>query len=553
MSETTNLSLPLLAAGQAQKHVTVNEALARIDASVHLGVLDRDRTAPPSEPEEGDRHIVAADATGTWSGWDGAVAAFQSGGWLRLAPRAGWCAYVTGDSAVLFHDGADWQPLGNFIGGIGELPSLGVGTAADETNTFAAKLNTALWTARIAAEGGTGDLRYVMNKEGAAGVLSLLFQSGYEGRAEVGLVGDDDLVVKVSGDGESWHEAIRIDRTSGAVDFPSGATGAGGGEGGGSVPPDLDLTLALIALETADLSGRALFLGASGNRVADSFDTLTYVDVAGATNLDSGTVGLLKPIFGSEALIPTDIGSVIGDVDSGSANAFDGSSSAPSALKTASATSAYIGKNYTAAPRKISKGTVHPSATSGFAGSSIANLTINLRGKNGSAPSSAGDGTQLGTTGSFADGASPKTITSSDTATAWDYVWFQFVSGGGSDSFILNEAQFYQPGTIQNLTVCSTAFTAATAPTTARIVARINALGTVVPGVNLMFDVSRDNGVTWTAADMSTRFSQSSNVTVLESDDTSLSSQPSGTLMRWRVRTASSLAVELLDVHLAWS
>jgi hypothetical protein len=46
MSSTTNLSLPYLASGQAQKHVTVNESLQRLDALVQLAVAS-DRTAQP--------------------------------------------------------------------------------------------------------------------------------------------------------------------------------------------------------------------------------------------------------------------------------------------------------------------------------------------------------------------------------------------------------------------------------------------------------------------------------------------------------------------------
>ena len=38
MSETVNLELPLIAAAQAQKHVTHNEALAIADALIHLAV-----------------------------------------------------------------------------------------------------------------------------------------------------------------------------------------------------------------------------------------------------------------------------------------------------------------------------------------------------------------------------------------------------------------------------------------------------------------------------------------------------------------------------------
>ena len=49
--------------------------------------------------------------------------------------------------------------------------------------------------------------------------LSLLFQSGFSGRAELGLTGDDDLRVKVSADGGTWREALRIDRSTGGLDL----------------------------------------------------------------------------------------------------------------------------------------------------------------------------------------------------------------------------------------------------------------------------------------------------------------------------------------------
>ncbi|MCC0809144.1 DUF2793 domain-containing protein, partial [Methylobacterium sp. W2] len=48
MSQTTdNLALPLIAAAQAGKHVTHNEALVVLDRLVQLACLDKDLTAPP--------------------------------------------------------------------------------------------------------------------------------------------------------------------------------------------------------------------------------------------------------------------------------------------------------------------------------------------------------------------------------------------------------------------------------------------------------------------------------------------------------------------------
>lgn len=92
MSETTKLQLPFLAASQAQKHVTHNEALLMLDALLHLEVLDRHLSTPPSTPAESDRYIVAAGASGAWAGEDGNIAAWQDGVWRFYEPQIGWRA-----------------------------------------------------------------------------------------------------------------------------------------------------------------------------------------------------------------------------------------------------------------------------------------------------------------------------------------------------------------------------------------------------------------------------------------------------------------------------
>lgn len=219
--QTSNLSLPYILPAQAQKHVTHNEALRMLDAILQLAVLDRDLTAPPAGPAEGDRYIVAAGAAGAWAGHDGEVAAWQDGAWAFLVPRPGWLAWVADEAAVFYRTDDGWTPLASAIAALQNLALLGVGTAADASNPFAAKLNKALWTAKTAGEGGDGDLRYTLNKEGGANVLSLLMQSGWSGRAELGLVGDDDLALKVSADGESWTEAMRVGRANGNMRIAS--------------------------------------------------------------------------------------------------------------------------------------------------------------------------------------------------------------------------------------------------------------------------------------------------------------------------------------------
>ena len=105
---TTHLLLPYILAAQAQKHVTHNEALRLLDGLVQLSVLDRDLTAPPGSPADGDRYIVASGATGDWAGWDLNVALWTDGVWLRLPPRTGWRVWIEdeGMSASLRQLGA---------------------------------------------------------------------------------------------------------------------------------------------------------------------------------------------------------------------------------------------------------------------------------------------------------------------------------------------------------------------------------------------------------------------------------------------------------------
>ncbi len=221
MENTANLSLPYILPSQAQKHVTHNEALRALDAIVQLAVLDRDLTEPPASPAEGDRYIVATDATGAWAGKDGRIAAWQDGGWILVDAKPGWLCFVVDEDVLLVRTGTGWRSATSALATLQNLSRLGIGTAADEVNPFAAKLNKALWAALSTAEGGDGDLRYTLNKQGADNVLSLLLQSGWSGRAEIGLVGNDDLAVRVSADGSTWRDALTVDRSSGSITFPA--------------------------------------------------------------------------------------------------------------------------------------------------------------------------------------------------------------------------------------------------------------------------------------------------------------------------------------------
>ncbi|QKV18778.1 DUF2793 domain-containing protein [Oricola thermophila] len=213
MDTTPNLKMPYIMPSQAQKHVTHNEALRALDAIVQLGVVSV-ASAPPASPLDGERHIVGEGASGAWQGREGQVAAWQDGAWAFHAPRAGWLAWVAENGELLVFDGTGWRPAA--ASAPGAVAQLGINATPDETNRLALASPASLFS----HEGS--DHRMIVNKAAAGDTASILFQAGFEGRAEIGLAGSDDLAVKVADSAENWREAMRIDRETGAVRFPSG-------------------------------------------------------------------------------------------------------------------------------------------------------------------------------------------------------------------------------------------------------------------------------------------------------------------------------------------
>ncbi|MGK2284707.1 DUF2793 domain-containing protein [Pedomonas sp. V897] len=111
MAETTTRhGLPLLQAGQAQKEVTHNEALAMLDLLAHPAVEARGLAEAPAAPEPGQAWIVGAGAAGAWAGQDNGLALWTTGGWRFAAARPGMLAWVKADGQFVWFDGAAWQP-----------------------------------------------------------------------------------------------------------------------------------------------------------------------------------------------------------------------------------------------------------------------------------------------------------------------------------------------------------------------------------------------------------------------------------------------------------
>lgn len=107
--ETNRCGLPLLQPAQAQKHVTVNESLMRLDALVNLVLQSRFVSAPPATAGEGQSWGVPVDAVNEWAGQGGKIAIFANNGWVFAGCSLGMRAYIVDEGAQAIHDGSDWQ------------------------------------------------------------------------------------------------------------------------------------------------------------------------------------------------------------------------------------------------------------------------------------------------------------------------------------------------------------------------------------------------------------------------------------------------------------
>jgi hypothetical protein len=222
MADTSRiLSLPLLQPAQAQKHVTHNEALRRLDALVQLVVADRDLSEAPVLPEPGDRHIVAPDPLGLWAGRAGQIALWEVTGWEFIAPLPGWQAFVRAEARAVVWTGTEWAALAHLAP---QVDMLGINTAADATNRLAVASPATLFT-----HAGAGH-QLKLNKATPTDTASLLFQTGWSGRAEMGLAGDDGFAIKVSADGAGFATAVQADPASAAVSLPGGLLAPAGTE-----------------------------------------------------------------------------------------------------------------------------------------------------------------------------------------------------------------------------------------------------------------------------------------------------------------------------------
>lgn len=254
MEHTTNLKLPLLIPNQSGKEITHNEALVVIDNILQNGVISRALNVPPTEPNNNDIYIVGSGAAGLWAGRDNQLA-FYDNGWRFIEPREGFVFWINDEDKLYTYDGSNWiETIASAGGGtsnVAELDDLndvaitsageydvlqhdgtnftntkslqhlsmvGVNTDANTNNKLSVKSDYVLF------DNIGGSSKVKVNKATATNTASYLFQNGYEGRAEFGLIGNDNFTLKVSDDGETWSDAFVVDKGTGNIDFKGNIT-----------------------------------------------------------------------------------------------------------------------------------------------------------------------------------------------------------------------------------------------------------------------------------------------------------------------------------------
>lgn len=216
MANTPNISLKLMAQSQTDKYIVFNELARKLDvlfSAATIVAIDRDLTSPPGSPVDGVIYLIASSATGDWSGQDGKIAYYNFNAWEFYTPLEGWILYIKDEDITLAFNGTSWV---NFPAAIQNISLLGVNTTADTTNKFAVSSSATLFN-----HIGNGHQQKI-NKNAEGDSASQLFQVNFSGRAEYGLLGNNNFTVKTSSNGSTFVESLVALTSNGSVSCPQG-------------------------------------------------------------------------------------------------------------------------------------------------------------------------------------------------------------------------------------------------------------------------------------------------------------------------------------------
>ena len=95
-------------AGDTAWDVAMEKNFRMLDAMVQPRVLDKDLATPPGTPAAGDTYIVAAAATGLWSGMANKIARYSGSAWEFFTAKSGWRVYMVDEAVTYQYSGTAW-------------------------------------------------------------------------------------------------------------------------------------------------------------------------------------------------------------------------------------------------------------------------------------------------------------------------------------------------------------------------------------------------------------------------------------------------------------
>ena len=218
MPQTSRLGLPYIVTSQAQKEVTHNASLDILDALLQAAMVSVSVNTPPGSPVAGDCYIVGTSPTGVWASHAKALAYYTTG-WNFITPWEGLTVWAKDANALYTYDGTNWGVSVATPTSLQNLSMLGVNTTADSTNKLAVASEAILFN-HIG-----GDLQIKLNKNAAGNKAGFLFQTNWSARAEFGLLGDDNFTLKVSPDGSTFYDSLKMLAGSGRAALKANGSG----------------------------------------------------------------------------------------------------------------------------------------------------------------------------------------------------------------------------------------------------------------------------------------------------------------------------------------
>jgi hypothetical protein len=328
------------------------------------------------------------------------------------------------------------------------------------------------------------------------------------------------------------------------------------GDSGAAVVDDVTRrTVIENSIWSAKATGQVL---AAPNRVSDGYGGNDGINVGASSgySLDTGNKRVINTnSIGTETLISAGAGTIIAsNFGTRLSAAFDGNTSQALAVCAVTGANGFtvgrVGKDYGAGNAKYVTGMNTWGASDGGYLNGFGTATITLKASNTDPTTNSWVGTTIGSIMPFANSnaTNAKSTLGNVNTTAYRYVWVEI---SGTDVWMLAEVQFLESvPTPANIVLVEKGYDSLDfVPSTLQVSAVVEAIDAAVLNTDVTLEVSRDNGVTWSAAAL-VQYHTLATKAFVESAAISVTGQPSGSKPAFRYKTLNNKRVYLHGVSL---